>query len=54
MDFLGLSNLTIIDQTIKMILKKTGEAIELDTIPKDDSKTFELLSQGKNFWCVST
>ena len=47
MDFLGLSNLTIIDQTIKMILKKTGEAIDLDTIPKDDSKTFELLSQGK-------
>ena len=44
MDFLGLSNLTIIDQTIKMILKKTGEAIDLDTIPKDDSKTFELLS----------
>ena len=47
MDFLGLSNLTIIDQTIKMILKKTGEAIDLDAIPKDDSKTFELLSQGK-------
>ena len=47
MDFLGLSNLTIIDQTIKMIQKKTGEAIDLDTIPKDDSKTFELLSQGK-------
>ena len=47
MDFLGLSNLTIIDQTIKMIHKKTGEAIDLDTIPKDDSKTFELLSQGK-------
>jgi len=47
MDFLGLSNLTIIDQTIKMIQKKTGEFIDLDTIPKDDTKTFELLSQAK-------
>ena len=47
MDFLGLSNLTIIDQTIKMIQKKTGEFIDLDAIPKDDSKTFELLSQAK-------
>ena len=45
MDFLGLSNLTIIDQTIKMIQKKTGEFLDLDTIPKDDAKTFELLSQ---------
>ena len=47
MDFLGLSNLTIIDQTIKMIQKKTGEFIDLDAIPKDDAKTFELLSQAK-------
>ena len=47
MDFLGLSNLTIIDQTIKMIQKKTGEFLDLDTIPKDDAKTFELLSQAK-------
>ena len=47
MDFLGLSNLTIIDQTIKMIQKKTGEFLDLDTIPKDDAKTFKLLSQAK-------
>ena len=47
MDFLGLSNLTIIDQTIKMIQKKTGEFIDLDAIPKNDAKTFELLSQAK-------
>ncbi len=47
MDFLGLSNLTIIDQTMKMIKAKTGESIDLDLIPKDDSKTFKLLGQAK-------
>ena len=43
MDFLGLSNLTIIDQTIKMIQRKEGVSIDLDSIPKDDNKTFQLL-----------
>ena len=47
MDFLGLSNLTIIDQTMKMIKSKTGESIDLDSIPKDDAKTFKLLGQAK-------
>ena len=47
MDFLGLSNLTIIDQTIKMIRKKEGVSIDLDSIPKDDKKTFQLLSNAK-------
>ena len=47
MDFLGLSNLTIIDQTIKMIQRKEGVSIDLDSIPKDDKKTFQLLSDAK-------
>ena len=47
MDFLGLSNLTIIDQTIKMIQRKEGVSIDLDSIPKDDNKTFQLLSDAK-------
>ena len=47
MDFLGLSNLTIIDQTVRMIEKKTGEIIDLNSVPKDDTKTFDLLSDAK-------
>ena len=47
MDFLGLSNLTIIDQTVKMIEHKTGEIIDLNSIPKNDIKTFDLLSDAK-------
>jgi DNA polymerase III subunit alpha len=44
-DFLGLETLTIIDDTIK-ILKAQGIEFDLDRIPLDDTKTYELLSSG--------
>ncbi len=43
MDFLGLKNLTIIQNTLKMIKKIHGVDINIDTIPLDDKKTYELL-----------
>lgn len=46
MDFLGLSNLTIIKNTLRIIKKVWGEDIELSEIPLDDQKTYELLSKG--------
>ncbi|RFF28306.1 MULTISPECIES: DNA polymerase III subunit alpha [unclassified Wenzhouxiangella] len=46
-DFLGLRNLTIIDWALKAVnasREKTGEApIDLDDVPLDDDKAFELL-----------
>ncbi len=42
MDFLGLSNLTIIDKTLTLIKQNYGLQINLDTIPLDDKKTFQL------------
>lgn len=45
MDFLGLETLTLIDNVLKM-LKKDGIDIDLDKIPYDDPKTFELLCSG--------
>ncbi len=45
-DFLGLNNLTIIDETIRLIEEKTGEKIDINNIPLDDKKTYELLSRG--------
>lgn len=46
MDFLGLKNLTIIEETLKLIEKRTGEKIDILKIPMDDLKTFELLQRG--------
>ncbi len=46
MDFLGLRNLTIIHNALKMIQKRTGEWLEINKIPLDDKLTFELLQKG--------
>lgn len=47
MDFLGLENLTIIRDCLDMVKKKTGEEIDINNIPLDDKKTFEMLSRGE-------
>jgi DNA polymerase-3 subunit alpha len=47
-DFLGLSNLTILRQAVDLIREtRGGERIDLDAIPLDDAKTFELLASGE-------
>lgn len=48
MDFLGLKNLTILENTLDIIKKARGISISVDEIPLDDAKTFELLQQGKS------
>lgn len=45
MDFLGLSNLTIIKNTLRIIRKVHGKHIDIDDIPMDDAKTFKLLQK---------
>ncbi len=47
MDFLGLANLSIIQNVIKIIAKTQGVQIILDEIPLDDKKTYEMLSRGE-------
>ncbi len=47
MDFLGLSNLTIIEQTLKIIRKIHAKDIDIEAIPLDDKQAFELFQQGK-------
>ncbi|MBW6440824.1 DNA polymerase III subunit alpha [Patescibacteria group bacterium] len=47
MDFLGLKNLTIIENTIKIIAKTKDEKIDLTNIPLQDEKTFQLFRDGK-------
>lgn len=46
MDFLGLSNLTIINNTLRIVRKVYGEEIDIDRIPIDDVKTYEMLQHG--------
>jgi DNA polymerase-3 subunit alpha len=46
-DFLGLSNLTILRQAVDLIRDHRGEEIDLEKIPLDDKKTFDLLTTGE-------
>jgi len=46
MDFLGLRNLTIIENTLRYVEKNTGQKIDIHQIPLDDKKTYDLISSG--------
>lgn len=46
MDFLGLSNLTIIKNTLRIIKRVNGQDIDLNNLPLDDELTYELLQRG--------
>ncbi len=46
MDFLGLSNLSIINNALRIIKKVYKTDIELNEIPLDDKPTFELFQRG--------
>lgn len=46
MDFLGLSNLTIIKNCLRIVKRVHGVDIELGDIPLDDDETFKLLGRG--------
>jgi DNA polymerase III subunit alpha len=46
MDFLGLRNLTVLDDAIRGIKENRGISIDLDTLGLDDKPTYELLARG--------
>ena len=47
MDFLGLRNLSVIDDCLTNIRRNKGEEVTLSTSDLDDRKTFELLARGE-------
>ena len=47
MDFLGLRTLTIIRDTISLVEKNHKIKIDIDSIPLNDEKTFQLFSKGQ-------
>ena len=46
MDFLGLRNLTVLDDALINIKANRGETVVLEDLTLDDPKTFELLARG--------
>jgi DNA polymerase-3 subunit alpha len=46
MDFLGLSTLTLIFDCLAEIERTTGQRLDLDAVPLDDAKTYQLFSEG--------
>jgi DNA polymerase-3 subunit alpha len=46
MDFLGLKTLTIIKDALEIIRQNHGVEIDIDNIPLDDMKTYELYQRG--------
>jgi DNA polymerase-3 subunit alpha len=49
MDFLGLSTLTLIFDAIAEIERTTGEKLDIDHIPLDDPKTYQLFQDGQTY-----
>jgi DNA polymerase-3 subunit alpha len=46
MDFLGLRNLTVLDDAVKNIQRNRGETVVLEELPLDDPATYALLQRG--------
>jgi DNA polymerase III subunit alpha len=49
MDFLGLSNLTILGKAVDLIKQTKGITLDLKSLPDGDAKTYELLGKGETF-----
>src|SRR5579863_5715061 len=47
MDFLGLTTLTVLDDTVRMIEQNRGVHIDLGTLPLDDEATYKLFARGE-------
>ena len=46
MDFLGLRNLTVLDDAVQLVRKREPD-FDINTVPEDDAAVFRMLQQGK-------
>ncbi len=46
-DFLGLTNLSVLADSVERVEKRLGVSVNLDKLPLDDAKTYEMLSRGE-------
>ncbi|HEY7290590.1 MAG TPA: DNA polymerase III subunit alpha [Vicinamibacterales bacterium] len=49
MDFLGLSTLTLIDDAVAEIKRTTGETLDIEQVPLDDPKTYQIFQDGQTY-----
>src|SRR5881296_3832960 len=49
MDFLGLSTLTLIFDCIEEIKRTTGETLDIDNVPLDDARTYQIFQDGATY-----
>jgi DNA polymerase-3 subunit alpha len=49
MDFLGLVNLTILDQAVAIVRETRGIELDIKSLPDGDPKTYDMLSKGETF-----
>lgn len=47
MDFLGLRNLSILEEAIRVVKQARGETVDLSRIPLDDKKVYDMISSGE-------
>ena len=47
MDFLGIRNLSILEGAVRLVEKIKGISVDIEKIPFDDPKSFELLAKGQ-------
>ncbi len=46
MDFLGLRNLDVIEDAVEIVLRSREVELDMEAIPLDDAKTYEMLAKG--------
>ena len=46
MDFLGLRNLDVIDEAVRLIEESSGQRLDMEGLPLDDGPTFAMLQRG--------
>ncbi len=46
-DFLGIANLAILEDAVRRVKERHGLVIDIERIPFDDKKTFEMLARGE-------
>ena len=51
LDILGMKTLDTIDETVKLVEQRHGIKLDLDNLPFDDKKTFEMLCDGDTLGC---
>ncbi len=49
LDLLGLTNLAVLDRSLKIIAENRGEEINIYDLPLDDAETFKLMAEGDTF-----